>query len=132
MSIRVSDFLKEEYSQMRRGAEIVKDVTAPRQWVTKDTVKLVWWSDIVINQARRMRMKAYMKKYYTERKDKIKERAKAYREANPEKVKKMTITILPEHQQKAKEISKELLGKENISGLFTLWISEHIKKKMKK
>jgi hypothetical protein len=50
----------------------------------------------------------------------------------PMATKKMTITILPEHQQKAKEISKELLGKENISGLFAFWINEYLKKKTKK
>ncbi len=47
------------------------------------------------------------------------------------KTKKVTISLTEEQQQQAKEISKELLGKENISGLFAFWINQHLKKRSK-
>ena len=47
------------------------------------------------------------------------------------KTKKVTISLEAEQQQQAKEISKEILGKENISGLFAYWINQHLKKRSK-
>ena len=47
------------------------------------------------------------------------------------KTKKVTISLTEEQQKQAKEISKELLGKENISGLFAYWINQHLKKRSK-
>ena len=44
------------------------------------------------------------------------------------KTKKVTISLTAEQQQQAKEISKEVLGNENISGLFAYWINQHIKR----
>jgi len=38
------------------------------------------------------------------------------------KTKKVTISLTAEQQQQAKTISKEILGNENISGLFAFWI----------
>lgn len=43
------------------------------------------------------------------------------------KTKKVTISLTAEQQQQAKEISKELLGNQNISGLFAYWINQHLK-----
>jgi hypothetical protein len=48
------------------------------------------------------------------------------------KTKKVTITLTPETQQKAKDISKDLFGIENISGLFGFLICEWGKKEKKK
>lgn len=45
------------------------------------------------------------------------------------KTKKVTISLTAEQQQQAKEISKELLGNQNISGLFAYWINTHLKKR---
>lgn len=45
------------------------------------------------------------------------------------KTKKVTISLTAEQQQQAKEISKEVLGNENISGLFGYWINQHLKKR---
>lgn len=45
------------------------------------------------------------------------------------KTKKVTISLTAEQQQQAKEISKELLGNQNISGLFAYWINQHLKKR---
>jgi hypothetical protein len=44
--------------------------------------------------------------------------------------KKVTITLTPEQQEKARSFSKELFGKENISGLVGFLI-ERIEKKQK-
>ncbi len=38
--------------------------------------------------------------------------------------KKVTLTITQDQQNKAKELSKQILGKENISGLFAYWINK--------
>jgi hypothetical protein len=45
------------------------------------------------------------------------------------KTKKVTISLTAEQQQQAKDISKEVLGNENISGLFAYWINHHLKKR---
>ena len=45
------------------------------------------------------------------------------------KTKKVTISLTAEQQQQAKEISKGVLGNENISGLFAYWINQHLKKR---
>ena len=45
------------------------------------------------------------------------------------KTKKVTISLTAEQQQQAKEISKEVLGNENISGLFAYWINQHLMKR---
>lgn len=45
------------------------------------------------------------------------------------KTKKVTISLTAEQQHQAKEISKEVLGNENISGLFAYWINQHLKKR---
>jgi len=47
------------------------------------------------------------------------------------KTKKVTISLTAEQQQQAKEISKEVLGNENISGLYAYWINQHLKKRSK-
>ena len=47
------------------------------------------------------------------------------------KTKKVTISMTEEQQQQAKEISKELLGNKNISGLFAFWINQYLKKRTK-
>lgn len=39
-----------------------------------------------------------------------------------------TITLTPEEKEQAKEISREILGQTNISGLFSYWINNHKKK----
>ncbi|GEM_PF-4427606 len=36
----------------------------------------------------------------------------------------ITITLDPENQEKAKELSKKILGRKNISGLFAYWINK--------
>ena len=41
-----------------------------------------------------------------------------------EKTKKVTVTLTERQQEKAKDISKKILGKENISGLFAYWINK--------
>ena len=43
------------------------------------------------------------------------------------KTKKMTVTVTKAQQEKAREISKEILGKpeSNISGLIAYWIDNH-------
>lgn len=45
--------------------------------------------------------------------------------------KKVTISLTPEQQEKARFLSKDLFGKENISGLvgflIELWLSEQLK-----
>jgi len=38
------------------------------------------------------------------------------------KTKKVTITLTPEQQEKARDLSKSILGKENISGLVAYMI----------
>lgn len=48
------------------------------------------------------------------------------------KTKKVTITLTPEMQQKAKDISRNIFGIENISGLFGFLIYEWEKKEKKK
>ena len=45
------------------------------------------------------------------------------------KTKKVTISLTAEQQQQAKTISKEILGNENISGLFAFWINQYNKSK---
>jgi hypothetical protein len=45
------------------------------------------------------------------------------------KTKKVTISLTAEQQQQAKLISKEVIGKENISGLFAFWVNQHLKSK---
>jgi hypothetical protein len=45
------------------------------------------------------------------------------------KTKKVTISLTAEQQQQAKTISKELIGRENISGLFAFWINQYLKSK---
>jgi hypothetical protein len=45
------------------------------------------------------------------------------------KTKKVTITITEEQQRQAKELSKNILGKENISGLVAYWINKFAKSK---
>jgi len=45
------------------------------------------------------------------------------------KTKKVTITLTEEQQEKAKQISKEMFGRENISGLFAYWVSYHNRNK---
>ena len=35
------------------------------------------------------------------------------------------ITLSPEQKEKAKEISKKILGRQNISGLFQYWIANY-------
>ena len=47
------------------------------------------------------------------------------------KTKKVTISLTAEQQQQAREISKEVLGNENISGLFAYWINKHLKQRSK-
>jgi len=41
------------------------------------------------------------------------------------KTKKMTVTITKAQQEQARKISKEILGKSNISGLFAYWIDQY-------
>ena len=43
------------------------------------------------------------------------------------KTKKVTISLTAEQQAQAKLISQDLLGKNNISGLFAFWINNHLK-----
>jgi hypothetical protein len=43
--------------------------------------------------------------------------------------KKVTISLTPEQQEKARSLSKDLFGKENISGLIAFWINQHLKSK---
>jgi len=43
------------------------------------------------------------------------------------KTKKVTITLTPEQEQKAQELSKELFGKENVSGLYAFYIEREYK-----
>lgn len=43
------------------------------------------------------------------------------------KTKKATISITEEEIKQAKQISKELLGSENLSGLFRYWINQYVK-----
>ena len=43
------------------------------------------------------------------------------------KTKKVTISLTAEQQQQAKEISKQLLGNQTISGFFAYWINQHLK-----
>jgi hypothetical protein len=47
------------------------------------------------------------------------------------KTKKMTVTITEEWQEYAKQISIEILGQENISGLFIFFLNEYRKQKDK-
>jgi hypothetical protein len=39
--------------------------------------------------------------------------------------KMVTVSLTPEQQEAAKQISKELLGKITISGLFSFWITQY-------
>lgn len=41
------------------------------------------------------------------------------------KTKKVTITLSPEQQEKAREMSKKLFGRENISGFIGYLIEKH-------
>jgi hypothetical protein len=41
------------------------------------------------------------------------------------KTKKVTITLSPEQQEKAREMSKKLFGRENISGIIAYLIEKH-------
>jgi len=41
------------------------------------------------------------------------------------KTKKVTITLSPEQQEKAREASKKLFGRENISGFIGYLIEQH-------
>jgi hypothetical protein len=45
--------------------------------------------------------------------------------------KKVTITLSPEQQEKAREMSKDLFGRENISGLIGFLIERWEKEKKK-
>ena len=47
------------------------------------------------------------------------------------KTKKVTISLTEDQQNKAKEISKEVLGKSNISGLFSFWINKYAREQTK-
>jgi hypothetical protein len=42
-----------------------------------------------------------------------------------EKTKKVTISLTATQQKMAKKISKAIIGKENISGLFAFWINQN-------
>jgi hypothetical protein len=44
------------------------------------------------------------------------------------KTKKVTITLTKSVQERAREISVEVLGKTNISGLFSYWVVNYKKK----
>lgn len=48
------------------------------------------------------------------------------------KTKKVTISLTPEQQDKARSLSKQLFGKENISGFIGYLIENEIKKDGKK
>jgi hypothetical protein len=45
------------------------------------------------------------------------------------KTKKVTVTMTASQQEQAREISKDLIGKENVSGLFVYWINKYNKEK---
>lgn len=47
------------------------------------------------------------------------------------KTKKVTITLSPEQQEKARQMSKDLFGRENISGLIGFLIERWEKRKEK-
>jgi hypothetical protein len=42
-----------------------------------------------------------------------------------ERTKKVTISLTATQQKMAKKISKAIIGKENISGLFAFWINQN-------
>lgn len=46
--------------------------------------------------------------------------------------KKVTVTMTATEQEKAKEIAEEVLGNDNISGLFRYWIKQYGFEKGKK
>lgn len=43
---------------------------------------------------------------------------------NTEKTKIVTISLTPQQQEKARLIAKEVIGQNNISGLFAFWINQ--------
>jgi len=47
-----------------------------------------------------------------------------------QKTKAVTITLMESEKEKARKISKEILGRENLSALFAYWITTYQLKEM--